>query len=249
MINLENTIISQYANSPILLALINSINAEIDPAVNFQNFISNVWNAVTDPTPNTDNITYGLDLWGRIVGVNRILAIPLSSTGFFGFSEAYLAGVYSWLGFNDGVQTDGTGGPLWDGATSGTAYKMLNPLFQQVILAKALTNISACSAPALNHVLTTLFGSQGRCYVMDNGNMTMTIVLEFTPPINSPDYPILEQSYAITHPVGVGVYLAVGYQPQTTFGFASAGTAPYSNGPAPFGQGTMLSSPFTQLSI
>src|SRR5579859_7576423 len=56
------TVISQYANSPILDGIINAFNAAMDP-------------------------TEVLDVWGRIVGVKRTLSIPGSVT-FFGFEEA-----------------------------------------------------------------------------------------------------------------------------------------------------------------
>jgi hypothetical protein len=66
--DLESTIISQYANSPRLMAIIQNMNADIDPSVNFDDFYANIWNINTA-------VGYGLDIWGRIIGVTRNLSI------------------------------------------------------------------------------------------------------------------------------------------------------------------------------
>jgi hypothetical protein len=70
---LESTIISQFANSPILMALIPDWNGAIDPAVNFDAFYQSIWNINTATG-------YGLDLWGRILRVTRNLSINGSLT-------------------------------------------------------------------------------------------------------------------------------------------------------------------------
>src|SRR4051812_42839886 len=62
------TVISQYANSPILDTLVQNINESIDPTVNIDAFFDNMWNIDTA-------IGYGLDVWGRILGVSRTLAV------------------------------------------------------------------------------------------------------------------------------------------------------------------------------
>jgi len=74
------TIMSQYANSPTLDALITSFNAAMDMTAFNDNFYDNMWNIQTAQG-------YGLDVWGRIVGVTRTLSIPGAIT-FFGFGEA-----------------------------------------------------------------------------------------------------------------------------------------------------------------
>lgn len=66
MINVEQTIISQYGNSPTLLALIQNMNDNIDPRADIDNFFNFIWNVDTAQG-------FGLDIWGRIVGINRII--------------------------------------------------------------------------------------------------------------------------------------------------------------------------------
>lgn len=66
MDNVEQTIASQYANSPIITSLIESMNAAIDPSKDIDNFYIWVWDVATAQG-------FGLDIWGRIVGVSRTL--------------------------------------------------------------------------------------------------------------------------------------------------------------------------------
>lgn len=66
MINVEQTIISQYGNSPTILALIQNMNANIDPRADIDGFFNFVWNIDTAQG-------FGLDIWGRIIGINRII--------------------------------------------------------------------------------------------------------------------------------------------------------------------------------
>ena len=73
MNNVEQTIISQYGNSATISQLIHNMNEYIDPEVNiwaFYNFVFNVQTAQG----------FGLDIWGRIVGLQggrNILANPV----------------------------------------------------------------------------------------------------------------------------------------------------------------------------
>jgi Protein of unknown function (DUF2612) len=62
----QETVISQYANSPTLLAIIENFNAAIDVSTDLDNFYSWIWDIDTAQG-------LGLDIWGRIVGVNRTI--------------------------------------------------------------------------------------------------------------------------------------------------------------------------------
>ena len=64
MENWRQTIISQYDNSPRLLALLAGENGAIDPSVDIQAF----YDAVFDPRTA---VGWGLDCWGQIVGIGR----------------------------------------------------------------------------------------------------------------------------------------------------------------------------------
>ena len=205
MINLEETVLAQYANSPILMQLINNMNAYVDPTANLNNFYNQVWNVLTA-------VGYGLDRLGRVVGVNRTINIPFSATDF-AFRES---GAATPLG-------PGGSAPFWDGSFSGQNFRLTDTSFWTLILVKALSNISVCSAQSINQQLTNLFGSQGRCYSFDLGNMQMQITFEF--PLSLVDFYILTQSKALSRPAGVLAFLLTGYVPGQTFGFREAGFA------------------------
>jgi hypothetical protein len=84
------TVASQYGNSSKLLGMLTSFYAAADQTQNFESFYDNIWNIETANG-------YGLDVWGRIVGINRVLEVV--STEWFGFQES-LPGCLSW---NTGV--------------------------------------------------------------------------------------------------------------------------------------------------
>lgn len=153
------TVISQYANSPILDAMITSFNAAMDQTANIQTLYDMVWNILTAQS-------WGLDVWGRIVDVPRTLHIP-GSADFLGFNEA--SG--SWTGFNQGG--------FFGGGSVSNNY-VLNPEdYRRLILAKAAGNISDGSIISVNAILMRLFPLRGNCYVKDNQDMTLTYYFQF----------------------------------------------------------------------
>src|ERR1043166_4995609 len=62
------TVISQYANSPRMMQLLADFYDYIDPVYLDDQFFDLVWNVDTA-------IGYGLDIWGRIVGVSRVIQV------------------------------------------------------------------------------------------------------------------------------------------------------------------------------
>lgn len=62
--DLQAVLASQYKNSPVLSGLVQDISDWLDPRVDFQAFYDSVWNVNTATG-------WGLDVWGRIVGVTR----------------------------------------------------------------------------------------------------------------------------------------------------------------------------------
>ena len=68
MINVEQTIISQFANSPVIVSLTQGMNDYFDKSTDFDNFYKNIWNIDTA-------VGFGLDIWGRIVALPRALNI------------------------------------------------------------------------------------------------------------------------------------------------------------------------------
>lgn len=80
MQNVAATVLAQYAASPRLNALINSFNAALSPDSFINDFYDLIWNIDTAEK-------YGLDVWGKIVGVSRRLTVK-DDFNYLGFSEA-----------------------------------------------------------------------------------------------------------------------------------------------------------------
>lgn len=176
------TVISQYANSPIILQLVANAGDYIDPTVNFDAFYTYIWNVDTA-------IGYGLDVLGRIVGVSRVIELAGPEDKYLGTEQA-TPGVFT---FNEGIFYGG-GGVTNNFALSDNAYRVL-------ILAKALFNICDGSIPAINQILINLFSSYGNCYVTDGEDMTMTYTFGAT--LSPVDYAIVSQSGVLPRPAGV----------------------------------------------
>lgn len=191
------TVISQYANSPTILRLVENMGQYLDPRANLEAFYNYVWNVDTA-------IGFGLDIWGAIVGVSRLLAIANTDAEYFGFENGS-SGPFDWQNF---VGPSGLGGaPFSRGAADTQAYLLPDDAYRTLILTKALSNIVATTAPALNALLLMLFPGRGKVYVEDNGSMTMTFVFEFS--LSPVEYAILTQSGALPHPAGVTVNVTV----------------------------------------
>jgi hypothetical protein len=177
-----DTIISQFINSPILVQLLENFNQYLDLTANFDAFFDLVWNVDTAEG-------WGLDVWGRIVGVSRVLS--LSSATYFGLTGP--AGDHSGESFNVA--------PFYSGGSATTNVKLTDKSFRILILAKALANISDGSIPSMNQLLLNLFPKRGNCYVTDGRNMTMTYTFHFDPtPV---ERAIISQSGVLPTPTGV----------------------------------------------
>lgn len=212
MLNVEATIISQYGNSATITQLVRNMNTYLDPRADFDTFYDFVWNVETAQG-------FGLDIWGRIVNVSRELQIP-PDPNFFGFSDA-LPGSYPF-----GEQ------PFYDGTPGATStYRLADDAYRQLILVKALANISATNAPSLNQLLQNMFAGRGRCYVNDLGGMALRYTFEFD--LTPYEFAIMTQSGALPRPAGVNASLFQSTLP--LFGFSEAGVSA-----APFGQGVFV---------
>jgi hypothetical protein len=176
-----NTVFSQYANSPTMLQTIGQWNAAIDPQADLNQFYSLIWNVSTAQG-------YGLDVWGRIVGVTRVLTV--TSSVYFGFAEA---GSSLEAGFNQA--------PFYSGSSSTSNFALSDSTFLTLIYAKALANITNGSSQSINTILMTLFGSQGNCWVQDNENMTINYCFNFT--LSAVDQAIIAQSGVLPRAPGV----------------------------------------------
>lgn len=176
------TILKQYANSPIITQLIGDFFSYVDQTKNLDDFFDFMWNVYTAEG-------YGLDCWGTIVAVNRVLKIG-GGLQFLGWDEG---GTIDYAPFNQA--------PWYSGQKLTDNYILTDDGFRVLILAKAFANICDGSIKSINHILMALFGASGKCYCTDEGGMTMTYTFEFTP---SPvQLAILMNSGVMPTPTGV----------------------------------------------
>lgn len=240
MQNFDQTIISQYANSPTLLQLIENMNVYIDPRANLLEFYNFIWNVDTAQG-------FGLDIWGKIVGVSRLLRLPSATTPqlWFGFYDGSLHDI----GAEDGDDITTESGaaladdypaagdyapfgqaPFYPGPFYLEAFSLADTDFRKLIFAKALANITAVTAPAVNQLLRNLFAGRGRTYSLDLGNMAMRLVFEFV--LTPVELAMVVQSGVVPRPAGVKSYVVQVDLPGGVWGFVESGYA------QPFGYGT-----------
>jgi hypothetical protein len=193
MQQLSQTVISQYDSDPVTDALVASFGQAINPDYLFEQFYSLIWNAL-DPNNTsidpTSTIGYGLDVWGRIVGVGRVV------TGNAG----------PFLGFSNNDTSEASGNPFgfgifYNGENTTENFTLTNQSYRLLILAKAAANITGDSVPEINQILLNLFPNRGNCYVQDNQDMTLTYT--FTFPLQPAEIAIVQNSGVLPTPTGV----------------------------------------------
>jgi beta-lactam-binding protein with PASTA domain len=190
----EATVISQYANSPTILQLVSNLNQYIDQSTNFANFYNFVWNVDTA-------VGFGLDIWGKIVGVSRLLQIP-NTTDYVGFDNGTRSPPdWQSMGSDQPPYNDPpVGGAMYTGFNATSTYLLGDDAYRQLILAKAFANICTTTAPAINTILQNLYGP-GTAWVLNTGPMAISYNLTFTP--SAIQLAILQQSGVIPTPPGV----------------------------------------------
>lgn len=189
MNNLTQTVASQYANSPVLMELLANMDEYVDPRADLDAFFTYVWNVSTA-------VGHGLDVWGRIVGADRVVTLTQDML-FLGFSEA-----------DDIPLTDPQPfgqAPFFDGTYVNQNYSLADSAFRRLVMTKALANITDCSVPAINQILRNLFGSLGQAWCTDTGNMTMTYTFDFA--LSAVDYAIIASSGVMPRPAGVSTVI------------------------------------------
>lgn len=133
------TIASQYANSPRVIELIESFILATDPTTPFEKFHDYIWNVLTARG-------YGLDVWGRIVGINRVLQITTGE--WFGFEEATDAEPFNTA-------------PFYNGVLATTNFTLSDEQYRKLIIAKARFNITDGSVPSINEIMMYLWANRG----------------------------------------------------------------------------------------
>jgi len=170
------TVLSQYANSPIITTLVDCFAQWLDPASRFDDFYELLWNIDTAQG-------FGLDVWGRILGVNRVLQVPLGA----------------YLGFESDAQAQPFGfGIFYSGSRATNNVALTDQAYRTLLLAKAALNITNASIPATNAILLSVFGDG---YVRDNLDMTLTYA--FSETLTPLQTAIVYQSGVLPKPCGV----------------------------------------------
>jgi len=195
MQNWNETLLSQYFDSPTIYSWLDSFNGAVDPSIDLANFYTNIWNVNTA-------VGSGLDIWGKIVNVSRYLQIP-GSPNYLGFDEAYLSGYAT-----TGPQPFGQA-PFFTTTASTTTYALSDDVYRKLILIKAAVNIGNLSVPQINQLLQSFFGSSisgspyGVAYLIDGLNQTLTYHFNFIP--NALQLAIVQNSGVFPRPAGVTV--------------------------------------------
>lgn len=197
----EDTILTQYSASQKLLSIIDTFNQAVSIDEFTDEFITRVWDLTT-------NETYGLDVWGKMVGIGRYITAPIESDSF-GFSEADDGAADYPLPFNDS--------PFFAGVQETTSVRLANDAYRTLIMCKAFSNISIATIPDINKFLRMLFAGRGRAYCVNYRDMTIGITFEFA---LAPFEESILTNYDVV-PVPSGVLLRISQVVPPYFGFSS----------------------------
>ena len=203
MLNIKDTIMSQYAHSPVILAIIDGINDAIDPQYFLEDFYDLVYRLSTAKG-------FALDIWGQKVGVSRTAPITNPDSRKFGFKPAFEP-------FN-----------TYPFASTGkySSYQLPDSQYRELIVFKAAANIIYATAININAFLKMLFPNR-RSYYLITGHMTATYVFEFTP--NAFEKAMIYNLNILPRPCGVGI----SYREDITsdpFGFYGSELSNFNNG-------------------
>lgn len=207
MKNIQDTLMSQYANSPIIVKLIESINDCVDPTKSIDDFFQLAFNVRTAKG-------FGLDIWGRIVGVNRNISIPPDDLNMFGFK----ADPQSFAPFNNH--------PFSSAGARFHAYRLSDERFRTLIMIKAAANILNATAPNINKYLRMIFPNK-RVYFLITGHMKGRYFFEFIP--NKFERHLIYNLGLLPRPSGVQIDYRES-PPQGIFGFSGTGFQPFNQG-------------------
>ncbi len=209
MKNIQNTLMSQYANSPIICRLISGLNDCLDPNQNIKSFYDLAFNVMTAKG-------LGLDIWGRIVGVYRNVSIPVEQEeDVFGFeTDPDTYSPFNVYPFN------------YDDSMGYSSFKLMDDQYRIIILLKAASNIVLATAPSINKFLKMIFGNK-RAYFLITGHMKAQYFFEFY--LTNFERNIAYRLNILPRPSGVllGFYEV---SVDSTFGFFGSNLQPFNQG-------------------
>lgn len=196
------TVQSQYAASPVITALVRGFETRLLPDGDIQLFFREIFDIMSARG-------VGLDVWGRILGIGRQLDAPDDTV--FGFAGTELQPWSQGIFYVRGVS------PSW---------ALTDPAYRELLLIKALANISSADAATLNLLMGQIFPGQ-RAYVLEVGVMSVRFVFEFY--LKPWQRTIFQTPGLLTRGAGVGAEY-VEMITDATFGFAGTGFQPFGQG-------------------
>ncbi len=160
MFDVKDTLMSQYANSPAIVGIIEGIADALDPEHTAEEFYSMLWRL-------SSATSWGLDIWGRIVGVNRNVQMSDPDAITFGFKTDPVS--QNFTPFNVA--------PFSAGGAKFNTYRLPDNLYKELIIIKAASNILYATAPNINKYLQMIFTEKVYYYI--TGHMTAKYIFEF----------------------------------------------------------------------
>ena len=198
----DETILSQYSASPHILQLTHDFALRIDPAPDIDTFFEKVFDIESA-------VGWGLDNWGRILGVPR--GVQVATVDWFGY---YGSGLQPW-----------NNAPWYNDQQATNNYPLTDEAYRKLLLYKAAANIGTADAATINRLLAQIFPTYD--HVVDNLDMTIRAVFnDYLEPV---EIGILNTYGALNKGAAVQwVYLSV--NPNEVFGFDNSGFQPFDQG-------------------
>lgn len=166
--------ISQYANSPKFVKLVEGLTGLFNNAKLIKDWYNIVFNLKTATG-------FGLDIWGKILNQSRNFTYTNQTSGVQ--TEYYLKGA---------MTIDGTN----------FSAEQIEETYRTILFMKALSYITNATDKSLNELLQFYFAEKGgKCYVIQYGTMKIRYVFEF--PVNKLEKSIF-MSDVMPKPTGVG---------------------------------------------
>ncbi len=202
-----HTVQSQYSNSKNINALIDSFSEHISPQEDINTFFTNIFDIYTTKG-------YGLDIWGRIIGLERYIILKdLNSNDeqIFGFHGSNL------LPFDNGP---------FKYSTITNTHRLEDEAYRKYLfLVQAYKNIAQTNFQSMNTILAVLF-PETKQYILQGENMSMKFVFEFI--LSDVERAIIKQGL-LTASAGVS-YQYIEVEKSSTFGFTHSEFVPFDNG-------------------
>lgn len=151
----DETVQSQYSSSPRIKALIRAMSQQLDTTADIDLFYSKVFDIASAEG-------WGLDNWGRILGLGR--DVEISSTYAFGFRGSGLQ-PFNQAAFDNGGLT--------------RVQTLDDAVYYRFLMLKAASNIADSTIPTINRFMKQLFGDRGDVYVLEVGVMQIQYTFKF----------------------------------------------------------------------